>query len=428
VRRYPVSDGRLRRMWRTLQRMLKSGTDHSVHGEYLTRRECSTGGDRAVCPPFHNRRATKQRGAAILGGKPAFEPASTEWKTSRSGDRLAGRIAGPTFVVIVACAIALLYGCARHESARGIPVRIAIGGQAQLIYLAATLAQELGFYGDEGLAVTLQDFPGGQKSLEALLGGSTDVVCGFYDHTIVMAALDPGKARNLQAFVAMLRYPGLAAVASKPGITRVEDLKGKIVGVSAAGSSTQFFLNYLLGAHGMKPEDVSTASIGMSATAVGAMTHGKVDAAIMTDPALEIVRKQLPGAKILADTRTAEGTHAVFGVDVYPSVVLYSTAQWIGGHRDEAGKLARAMTRTLSWMRANSPEDIRERTPAAFRTEDASTDLEGLRSLKAMLSEDGRMTAESAEAVRKVLAVSLESVRSAKVDLANTYTNDFVNR
>jgi NitT/TauT family transport system substrate-binding protein len=336
----------------------------------------------------------------------------------------------------IVVAMALLAGCSAREPAHGrLPVRIAIGGQAQLIYLAATLADELGIYGDEGLAVTLQDFPGGQKSLEALLGGSTDVVCGFYDHTIVMAAQGvtdaqngASKSRELRAFVAMLRYPGLVAVASNPGIARIEDLKGKIVGVSAVGSSTHFFLNHLLATHGMKPDDVSTASIGMSATAVGAMTHGKVDAAIMTDPALEVVRKQLPGAKILADTRTAEGTRAAFGVASYPSVVLYSTAPWMDGHRDETGRLARAITRALDWMRTHSPEEIRAKMPAAFRTEDASTDLDGLQSLKGMLSEDGRMTAESAEAVRTVLAGSLENVRSAKIDLARTYTNEFLNR
>src|SRR5437868_4861724 len=96
--------------------------------------------------------------------------------------------------------IVLLAGCAAHPDAPA-PVRIAIGGQVQLIYLAATMAQELGYYKDENLAVELQDFPGGQKSLEALLGGSTDVVCGFYDHTIEMAA----KGRPLTSFVTILR-------------------------------------------------------------------------------------------------------------------------------------------------------------------------------------------------------------------------------
>jgi NitT/TauT family transport system substrate-binding protein len=342
-------------------------------------------------------------------------------------------------IIIVALALS---GCAAHESASGpAVVRIAIGGQAQLIYLAATLAQELGYYDEEGQPVILQDFPGGQKSLEALLGGSTDVVCGFYDHAIVMAAQnataaqtpDQRSSRELRAFIAMLRYPGLVAVAAAPSagkgaIGRVEDLKGKIVGVSAAGSSTQFFLNYLLVTHGMNPDDVSVASIGMSATAVGAITHGKVDAAIMTDPALEVARKQSPGLKVLADTRTAEGTRAVFGVDTYPSVVLYSTARWLQAHGSEAGKLAHAITRTLDWMRAHTAEEIRARMPAQFRTEDASTDNEGLQSLKAMLSEDGRLTPESAAMVKKVLSVSLEKVRSADIDLAKTYTNEFVGR
>jgi NitT/TauT family transport system substrate-binding protein len=320
---------------------------------------------------------------------------------------------------LLASMLILLTACSRAPAP---PVRIAIGGQAQLIYLTATLAQELGYYRDEGLEVTLLDFPGGAKSLEALMGGSTDVVCGFYDHTIQMAA----QGKQLRAFVAMLRYPGLVAVATAPGIVRVEDLKGKTVGVSAAGSSTNLFLNYLLVRHGLRPEDASPVSIGMSATAVGAVMHGKVDAAIMTDPALQIVRTQSPAAHILADTRTEAGVRDAFGVDVYPSAVLYSTAAWIAEHEDTARKLARATRKTVDWMRSHTPEEIRARMPASFRGSDAAADLEGLRSLQAMLSPDGRITPESAQAVRQVLNVSLPAVRDANLDLSKTYTDRFL--
>lgn len=325
----------------------------------------------------------------------------------------------------VAALLILLSGCGPRAAAPALlPVRIAVGGQAQLIYLSATLAQELGFYTDEGLNVTLQDFPGGQKSLESLIGGSTDVVCGFYEHTIQMAA----QGRELRAFVTMLRYPGLVAVASGPGIAKIKDLKGKVVGVSAAGSSTQMFLNYLLVTNGLKPDDVSIASIGMSATAVGAVTHGKVDAAIMTDPALAVVRKVAPTTVILADTRTAEGVRSVFGVDSYPSVVLYSTAQWLGQHPEEAKRLAHALTHTLDWMRVHSAEELRQRMPPQFRTEDMEADLDGLKAVQAMLSPDGKLTPESAEAVRKVLSISVDNVRTGTIDLSRTYTNEFVGR
>jgi sulfonate transport system substrate-binding protein len=301
-------------------------------------------------------------------------------------------------------------------------VKIAVGGRTQLIYLSATLAQELGYYRDEGLDVTFQDFPGGAKSLEALLGGSADVVCGFYDHTIQMAA----QGREIRAFVSILRYLGLVAVAAGPEIKRIEDLKGKIVGVSAPGSSTHLFLNYLLVTHGLKPDDVSTPSIGMSATAVAAVAHGKVDAAILTDPTIEIVRKLTPGFHILADTRTAKGVREIFGVDTYPSTVLYSTAQWLDTHPEPARRLARAFSRTLDWMRSHSAEEIRRKMPPEFRTDDAEADLESLRAYHDMLSPDGKLTAESAAAVRKVLSVSLDSVRTATIDLDKTYTNQFV--
>ncbi len=310
----------------------------------------------------------------------------------------------------------LLAGCSRRPA----EIRIAIGGQAQLIYLPVTLAQELGFYKAAGLNVTLLDFPGGAKALEALMGGGTDVVCGFYDHTIQLAA----QGKDLQAFVAMLRYPGLVLVS--PEIASIEGMKGKTAGVSAPGSSTHVFLNYLLVKQGMRPDDVSNASIGMSATAVGAVTHNKVDAAVMTDPALAIVRKQMPGLHILADTRTAEGVRSVFGVESYPSAVLYSKTDWVEKNRDTAKLLAGAITQTLSWMRSHTPEEIREKMPASFRTEDAQTDVEVLRTAQAMLSVDGKFTPEAVEAVHKVLSTSLESVRNAKIDLSKTYTNEMV--
>jgi len=316
-----------------------------------------------------------------------------------------------------ALCLLLLTGCSSHKPAE---IRIAIGGQAQLIYLPVTLAQELGYYKDAGLNVTLLDFPGGAKALESLMGGSADVVCGFFDHTIQIAA----QGKDLRAFVAMLRYPGLVLVS--PSIDRIEDLKGKAVGVSAPGSSTHMFLNYLLVKHGLKPDDVSNASIGMSATAVGAVTHNKVDAAVMTDPALAIVRKQIPGLHLLADTRTADGVRLAFGVENYLSAVLYSKTEWVDKNHDTAKQLAGVIVKTLAWMRSHSAEEIRDKMPASFRTEDAATDVEVLRTAQAMLSIDGRFTPEAVEAVHKVLSTSLESVRNAKIDLGKTYTNELI--
>ena len=65
-------------------------------------------------------------------------------------------------------------------------VVLAVGGKSALYYLPLTIAERKGFFKDAGLDVEINDFQGGAKSLEALMGGSADVVAGAYEHTIRM--------------------------------------------------------------------------------------------------------------------------------------------------------------------------------------------------------------------------------------------------
>jgi NitT/TauT family transport system substrate-binding protein len=315
--------------------------------------------------------------------------------------------------------------CARvAESGRATHVRIAIGGQNQMIYLPTTLAQELGFYREEGLEVELQDFQGGAKALQALVGGSADVVSGFYDHTIQMAA----EGRALVAFVTMLRFPGLVLVTSpRSRVTTIEDLKGHVAGVTTAGSSSQMLLTYILQRHGIAADSVSITAIGSAATAVAAIEHGRVDAGMMADPSFTLVQRRNPTVRVLADLRDAAGVKAAFGTSAYPGSVLYSTGEWVRTNPDTAGHLARAVLRTLQWMQSRSAEDIAMKTPKAFRGEDDALYTDALRSSMPMFSPDGVMAADGADIVRTLLAGSLEKVRMANIDISKTYTNEFVN-
>jgi NitT/TauT family transport system substrate-binding protein len=76
-------------------------------------------------------------------------------------------------------------------------VHIAVGGKTALYYLPLTVTERLGYFKDEGLNVRISDFPGGTRSLEAVVGGSADVVAGAYEHTINMQS----RKQNFQAFV-----------------------------------------------------------------------------------------------------------------------------------------------------------------------------------------------------------------------------------
>jgi NitT/TauT family transport system substrate-binding protein len=312
------------------------------------------------------------------------------------------------------------------KSQNGPRVRLAVGGQNQLVYLPTTLAQELGFYREEGLDIELQDHAGGAKALQSLIGGSSDVVSGFYDHTIQMAA----EGREFVAFVTMLRFPGLVLVTSPQragAVTTIEDLKGRVAGVTAAGSSSQMLLTYMLQRHGIAADAVSITPVGSAATAIAAIEHGKVDAAMVADPAFTLIARRNPTVRVLADLRTAAGVKEAFGADNYPSSVLYSKAEWVSGNHDTASKLAHAILRTLQWMHSHSAQEIADRTPKSFRGEDDALYVEAVKNSMPMFSPDGRMDAAGARAVRMLLAGSMEKVRTAQIDLSKTYTNDFVN-
>ena len=311
------------------------------------------------------------------------------------------------------------------EPVEPIDVTIGIGGQGSLVYLITTLAQQLGYYEEEGLNVELVDFQGGSRALEALLGGSVDVVSGFYDHTIQLAA----QGRQLKAFVTMLRYPGLVLIvspATSKNIQSIEDLKGAIVGVTSPGSSSHLFVNYLLVKHGLTPDDVSATAIGTTSSAIAAMEQGQVDVGSMIDPAVTQLLNRHPEARILADTRTGEGVREVFGTETYPAAVFYTDAAWLERNPEAARRLARAVVRALEWFHSHSSQEVADAMPAEFRGEDPDLYVAAIEQVRQMFTTDGRMEPDGPEAVKEVLSMFIEEVGQADIDVTQTYTNEFL--
>ncbi len=105
-------------------------------------------------------------------------------------------------------ALTLTTGFAAAQS----KVTVAIGGGSCLCYLPTVLAKQLGEYDKAGLSVELVDLKGGSDALKAVLGGSADVVSGYFDHCVNLAA----KKQELQSFVVYDRYPGLVLVGRRP--------------------------------------------------------------------------------------------------------------------------------------------------------------------------------------------------------------------
>src|SRR3954447_17625427 len=317
-------------------------------------------------------------------------------------------------------ALALMSGAAAAQS----KVTIAIGGAGCLCYLPTVLAEQLGEYKKAGVEVELVDFKGGSQALTAVIGGSADVASGYFDHCVNLAA----KNQALEAFVVYDRYPGFALVVSpKNGgaIKSVKDLAGKRVGVSAPGSSTDFFLKYMLAKNGVDPNSVGVVGIGLEATAVAAMEQGSVDAAIMLDPAITLLQGKNKDLKILSDTRTQHDTMEVFGGE-YPGGALYTRADWIGSHQKEVQALTNALVATLKWIHSHTPEEIMAKMSDELVGPDKQLYLAALKNTIPMYSTTGRMDPKGAQAVLAVFSQSVPEIAKANIDLSKTYTNKYV--
>src|SRR6185437_10341920 len=253
---------------------------------------------------------------------------------------------------------------------------------------------------------------------------SADVVSGYFDHCVNLAA----KGQHLQAFVVYDRFPGLVLVVSPKHtaeIKSIKDLKDKKVGVSAPGSSTDFFLKYLLSKNSMDPNATAVIGVGLGATAVAAMEQGQIDAAVMLDPAVTILKNKYSDLKILSDTRSQKDTLAVFGGE-YPGGALYTKAEWIAGHEKEVQAMTNAIVNTLKWIHSHTPEEIADKMPANLVGKDKAQYVAALKNTLPMFSETGRMDPKGAAAVLAVFSQSSPDVAKANIDLSKTYTNKYV--
>ena len=167
------------------------------------------------------------------------------------------------------------------------------------------LAKQLGEYEKAGVDVEVVDFKGGSESLKAVIGGSADVVSGYFDHCVNLAA----KGQHLQAFVVYDRYPGLCAggVAQAHGRDQIDQGPRQQEGRRQRARLLDRLLPQIYPEkNGVDPNSVGVIGVGLGATAVAAMEQGTIDAAIMLDPAVTVLQGKYKDLKILSDTRIAE--------------------------------------------------------------------------------------------------------------------------
>ena len=161
-------------------------------------------------------------------------------------------------------------------------------------------------------------------------------VVGFYDHTISLQA----KGKFVQAVVQFSQAPGEAVLVGSrlaETIRSPADFRGRTLGVTGLGSSTQLLTQYLAVANGLKPAKMRFVAVGAGDSFAAALRQGSIDAGTTSEPTVSRLL-QAGDARLLVDLRTPQSTEQVLG-GVYPGACLYVTTRWAASHRSEVQRL-----------------------------------------------------------------------------------------
>ena len=302
---------------------------------------------------------------------------------------------------------------------------LAVGGKSAFAYLPLTIAEQRGFFKAEGLDLEITDFTDDPRAQQAVTSGAVELCSGVYEHTLNLQA----RQQMFQSFVLQGRAPQIAfGVSTKtmPDYKLATELRGKKIGVSASGSSTDLLVSRVLARAGLKPGDVSFVSVGSGLGALMALRSGQVDAISNVEPVMTML-EQKGDVKIISDTRTLKGTAEVFGGPM-PASCLYAPLEFVRKNPNTCQALAHAVVHGLKWLQTAGPGDIIKTVPESYLLGDRAVYLAAFAKVRESFSLDGLMPDDGPRTALRALAGFDPTVKEDKIRLSRTFTNEFAQR
>src|SRR5690606_3424603 len=211
-----------------------------------------------------------------------------------------------------------------------------------------------------------------------------------------------------------------------PNFGSIADLKGRKIGVTAPGSSTNVMVNYVLANARLKPSDVSIVGVGASNGAVAAMRSGQIDAISNLDPVITLLQRS-GDLKPVTDTRIMTEAEKVVG-GAMPAGCADSPQGFIDRNPATTQALANAIVRADKWIQQAGPGDIIKVVPESYLLGDRAAYIDAFLAARQALSPDGVSPAKGPETALRALSSVDPKIGAAGIDLTKVFTNDFVRK
>ncbi|MGW5861100.1 aliphatic sulfonate ABC transporter substrate-binding protein [Streptomyces sp. NPDC055239] len=259
--------------------------------------------------------------------------------------------------------------CSNSASENNNTVRFGYIGDYNGASLLA-IAEKQGMWKKAGLTAQVKSFNNGPVQVQALSAGNLD-----YGYIGPGAMWLPASGKAKVVAVNTLTYAD--RVIGQPGVKSMKDLKGKRVGVPE-GTSGDMVLNIALAKAGMTTKDVEKVNMDPS-TIVSAFSSGKIDGAGFFYPAIDTIKKKVPGLEEIASTKDTgdsfptafvAGTKVPEGKNSKVIKVLQQANDWRKQHPEETVTLTAKMLQVTeaqakadaSHVQTLSTEDLAAKT------------------------------------------------------------------
>jgi len=153
-------------------------------------------------------------------------------------------------------------------------------------YVGIWVAHDAGFFAKEGLDDQIILIPNGTQLAQVTVAGEVDVA-SLGGAAAISAALSGADFKVIGNNVNKLVF----SMYARPEIKRVEDLRGKKIGITRIGTSADISARHALRQHNLDPKDVILLQLGAISSVAGALKAGTIDAGMVSPPTLFLMEK-----------------------------------------------------------------------------------------------------------------------------------------
>ncbi len=267
------------------------------------------------------------------------------------------------------------------------PVRL--GDLRSEFWLPIYVAQEKGYFKEQGLDVEFIMFKDGPVELQSALNGEIDFA--VLSTEPILIAYEKGLKSTI--LMATLKNKPFMLVSNK-NIGTIEDLKGKKIAAGTPGSSPYAFICSILKKHGLDPKkDVDLINMDYGASLV-ALERGQIQATFLDST--RINQENISNINVLVDTADPKTHKDIYGTDKYEASVVVASQAFLEKNKETTQKFSNAMLKAMKWQQESSDEEIAKVIQPYF----ASLDMVDIIKLtRSSLSKDGTISKEGYQAM-----------------------------